>query len=69
MSVANQNSVRYLVHISYYFKYSSSKCKQSVCLNVNKAFVYILDLTSTLKIFDVEISHRRNKNQAFIEIL
>ena len=39
-SIANQNSVRYSDSTSYFKKYSSSKCKQTVCLHT--------DLTSTL---------------------
>ena len=32
-NITNQNSVRYSVSISYFTKYSSSRCKQSVCLH------------------------------------
>ena len=39
--IANQNSVRFSVSIIFY-KFRSSK------INVNKTFVYITDLTSTL---------------------
>jgi hypothetical protein len=39
--LANQNGIRYSDSTSYFKKYSSSKCKQTVCLHT--------DLTSTLR--------------------
>jgi hypothetical protein len=37
-SIANQNSVRYSDSTSYFKKYSSSKCKQTVCLHYGLDF-------------------------------
>jgi hypothetical protein len=37
-SIANQNGVRYSDHTSYFKKYSSSKCKQTVCLHYGLDF-------------------------------
>ena len=33
MTIANQNSVRYAVSIIIFYKYSCSKCQQSICLH------------------------------------
>jgi hypothetical protein len=41
-SIANRSGVRYSDSTSYFKKYSSSKCKQTVCLHT--------DLTSTLRL-------------------
>jgi hypothetical protein len=47
-SIANQNGVRYSDSTSYFKKYSSSKCKRTVCLHYglwwNSDFVMILML-------------------------
>jgi hypothetical protein len=37
-SIANQNGVRYSDSTSYFKKYSSSKCKQTVCLHYGLDF-------------------------------
>ena len=36
--MANQNGVRYSDSTSYFTKYSSSKCKQTVCLHYGLDF-------------------------------
>ena len=39
-SIANQNGVRYSDSTSYFKKYSSSKCKQTVCLHYGLDFPF-----------------------------
>jgi hypothetical protein len=41
-SIANQNSVRYSDSTSYFKKYSSSKCKPTVCLHYGLDFHFNL---------------------------
>ena len=42
-SIANQNGVRYSDSTSYFKKYSSSKCKQTVCLHYRLDFHFNID--------------------------
>ena len=39
-SIANQNGVKYSDSTSYFKKYSSSKCKQTVCLHYGLDFPF-----------------------------
>ena len=41
--IANQNGVRYSDSTSYFKKYSSSKCKQTVCLHYGLDFHFKLN--------------------------
>jgi hypothetical protein len=43
-SIANQNGVRYSECTSYFKKYSSSKCKQTVCLHYGLDFPFKMSM-------------------------
>jgi hypothetical protein len=47
-SIANQNCVRYSDSTSYFKKYSSSKCKQTVCLHYGLDFPFNKFFTSDI---------------------
>ena len=67
-SIANQNGVRYSDSTSYFKKYSSSKCKQTVCLHYGLDFHFKFALNTTRKIActDVNVKLIKKADQSIL---